>query len=40
MPRIPQAELDRLKREVSLVRLIGLQGWVFRPNVTDDSGRT
>ena len=26
MPRIPEAELDRLKREVSLVRLIGSQG--------------
>jgi DNA primase len=39
MPRIPEAELDRLKREVSLVRLIGSQGhelkkrgrdWVMR----------
>lgn len=39
MPRIPQEELERLKREVSLVRLIGSQGhelkkrgkdWVMR----------
>jgi DNA primase len=26
MPRIPEAELERLKREVSLVRLIESQG--------------
>ncbi|VVD28101.1 CHC2 zinc finger domain-containing protein [Paraburkholderia dioscoreae] len=35
MPRIPQAELDRLKREVSLVRLIESQGHALKKRGRD-----
>ncbi|CAE6789170.1 CHC2 zinc finger domain-containing protein [Paraburkholderia domus] len=35
MPRIPEAELERLKREVSLVRLIGSQGHALKKRGKD-----